>query len=228
MRTFPRVSACCTHGRARRVFDPEFLPVSALNHLLYCERRCALIHIEGVFVENAHTLAGRFAHEHADTPGYETRAGIRAVRALPIFSDLLGLSGKADIVEFHPNSRGLEQPVPVEYKRGSRKRWDNDDVQLCAQALCLEEMVGIAVPFGAVFYARTKRRRDVQFTDALRRQTREAIDRLRRLIITGKIPPALLKPQCDGCSLHEACMPEAAARTRQIEGALHLLFAPEE
>jgi CRISPR-associated exonuclease Cas4 len=116
--------------------DNELLPLSALNHLLYCERRCALIHVEGVFVENVYTLEGSLAHEAADTPGYETSAGVRVVRALPLYSKQLGLVGKADIVEF----RG-ETPYPVDYKRGKRKKWVNDDVQLCAQALCLEEMM---------------------------------------------------------------------------------------
>jgi CRISPR-associated exonuclease Cas4 len=209
--------------------DP--LPLSALNHFLYCERRCALIHIEGVFVENAATLAGRLAHEGADTPGYETRAGIRVERALPLFSDTLGLSGKADIVEFHrPLEKGdKERPFPVEYKRGPRRKWDNDDVQLCAQALCLEEMLDVSVPAGAVFHAKTKRRRDVAFTPELRRQTLETIRHLREFMNVGRVPPPILTPRCEGCSLHEVCMPELSGTERAWRTASEELFSqPDE
>src|ERR1700733_205112 len=123
--------------------DDARLPLSALNHLVFCERRCALIHIEGVFVENAFTLEGTMAHETADLPSYETKQGVRVMHALPLWSTRLKLSGKADIVEFHAHSLGPEIPMPVEYKRGRRNRWLNDDIQLCAQALCLEEMLGV-------------------------------------------------------------------------------------
>jgi CRISPR-associated exonuclease Cas4 len=216
------------HVSDQREVEP--LPLSALNHLLYCERRCALIHIEGVFVENAATLAGRLAHEGADTPGYETRAGVRVERALPLFSDVLGLSGKADIVEFHPSAgKGdRERPFPVEYKRGPRRKWENDDVQLCAQAMCLEEMLGVPVPDGAVFHAKTKRRRDVIFTPELRAQTLEAIRRLRELIDVARVPPAILKPQCEGCSLHEVCMPELSGDDRVWRAATEGLFTGAE
>lgn len=210
--------------------EVEPLPISALNQLLYCERRCALIHVEGIFVENAATLAGRFAHEGADTPGYETRAGIRVERALPLFSDALALSGKADIVEFHRavEKGGKERPFPVEYKRGQRRKWENDDVQLCAQALCLEEMLGVPVPAGAIFHAKTKRRRDVAFTPALRRQTLEAIRRLREMISAGRVPPPILTPRCEGCSLHEVCLPELSGTEKAWRTAADELFSGAE
>ena len=171
-------------------------------------------------------LAGRLAHEGADTPGYETRAGVRVERALPLFSDTLGLSGKADIVEFHRavEKGGKERPFPVEYKRGPRRKWVNDDVQLCAQALCLEEMLGVSVPAGAVFHAKTKRRRDVEFTPELRGQTLETIRRLRELMSAGKVPPPLLTPRCEGCSLHEVCMPELSGIERAWKAASDELF----
>jgi CRISPR-associated exonuclease Cas4 len=183
-------------------FD-EPLPLSALNHFCYCPRRCALIHVEGVFVENVYTIEGSQAHEQADTPGYETLAGVRVVRALPLFCRSLGLVGKADIVEFRS---GI--PYPVDYKRGKRKKWDNDDVQLCAQALCLEEMFGVPVMGGAIFHGASKRRRDVAFDAGLRRLTMETIARVRQMIEHRELPRGVLKPQCEGCSLHEACMPE--------------------
>ena len=207
--------------------DLETLPISALNQFLYCERRCALIHIEGFFVENAATLSGRLAHEGADTPGYETRAGIRVERALPLFSDTLGLTGKADIVEFHRSVEkgGRERPLPVEYKRGPRRKWENDDVQLCAQALCLEEMLGVSVPAGAVFHAKTKRRREVEFTAELQAQTLDTIQRLRELIKAGRVPAPILTPRCEGCSLHEVCMPELSGSEQVWKAASDELFS---
>ncbi|MFN0167515.1 MAG: CRISPR-associated protein Cas4 [Bryobacteraceae bacterium] len=197
--------------------DDSMLPLSALNHLLYCERRCALIHIEGIFVENVYTLEGTLAHQAADTPGYESAAGVRIVRALPLYSRRFRLTGKADIVEFRG---GI--PYPVDYKRGKRKKWANDDVQLCAQALCLEEMLGVAVPRGAVFHAQSKRRREVDFATPLRTQTTAAIERLHGLIASRSTPRAELKPQCEGCSLREVCLPELA--TFQAGAAEDLFF----
>lgn len=200
------------------------LPLSALNHLVFCERRCALIHIEGIFAENALTLEGTIAHDSADLSGYETRAAVRIVHALPIRSARLGLSGKADIVEFHPNPDASETPFPVEYKRGRRNRWQNDDVQLCAQALCLEEMLSVPVPRGAVFHASSKRRREVAFTPQLRAQTEAAVVRLHGLVASATIPPAVLLPKCEGCSLHDICIPELSARRTEIADAHACLF----
>jgi CRISPR-associated exonuclease Cas4 len=167
-----------------------------------------LIHVEGVFLDNAHTLEGALLHDRVDTPGVEERPGVRIVRALPLFSRKLGLVGKADIVEFHRQPDGSERPFPVEYKRGRRRQWDNDDVQLCAQALCLEEMLGINVPVGAVFHAASKRRREVACDEALRLLTEQTIAQVRALIASGQVPPAVLLPKCDGCSLRATCMPE--------------------
>ena len=191
--------------------DDDEVLLSALNHFLYCERRCALIHVEGIFRQNAFTTEGTLHHEEADTPGYESQPGARVVRALPLFSGELGLSGTADIVEFRGRT-----PFPVEYKRGKRKQWSNDDVQLCGQALCLEEMFGVEVPAGAIFHAASKRRREVRFTNDVRERTRAAVKAVRELLRQRIVPPARLKPQCDGCSLRPDCLPElnAAAVTR--------------
>jgi CRISPR-associated exonuclease Cas4 len=197
--------------------DIDPLPLSALNHLVFCDRRCALIHIEGVFVENASTLAGRLAHEIADTPGYSTDKGIRAVRALPLFSKRLRLFGRADIVEFHPKGSSPERPCPIDYKRGRRRRWDNDDIQLCAQALCLEEMLNVPVPTGAIFHASSKRRREVLFTKALRSATEKAVEELHALIARGQVPSARLLPRCEGCSLRDVCIPEFSQTKKQWE-----------
>ncbi len=190
--------------------DP--LPISALNHFLYCPRRAYLIHAEGVFVDNEHTLLGQLAHLAVDTPGFEHRAGWELLRALPLFSDTLGLSGKADLVEVRRTAGGaIAAAHPVEYKKGPRRRFDNDEAQLCAQALCLEEMFDVPVPAGAIFHAASARRREVVFDDALRARTRAALAGLRAVLAHGHAPPAELKPQCEGCSLHGVCLPEAAA-----------------
>lgn len=183
--------------------EQEEVLLSALNHYLYCDRRCALIHIEGIFRENAFTTEGKLRHEEADTPGYASQPGARVVRALPVFSRRLALSGTADIVEFRGRT-----PFPVEYKRGKRKQWDNDDIQLCGQALCLEEMFETGVPAGAIFHAASKRRREVHFNDELRARTQGAVKAVRDLLIKRVVPKARLRPQCDGCSLRPDCLPE--------------------
>ena len=208
-------------------FEEARLQLSALNQLVFCERRCALIHIEGVFVENAFTLEGTFAHEAADMSGYEIKEGVRIVHALPLRSLRLNLTGKSDIVEFHPQPDGPEIPFPVEYKRGARKKWQNDDIQLCAQALCLEEMLAVSVPRGAIFHVSSKRRRDVEFTAQLRAQTEAAAARLHELVASRHIPPAVLLPKCEGCSLHEICMPELSNRRSEIRAASARIFEPE-
>jgi CRISPR-associated exonuclease Cas4 len=164
-----------------------------------------LIHVEGIFDENAFTLSGRFAHERADEASESWENGVRTVRGLPIWSDSLGLVGKADVVEFPE-----DVPYPVDYKRGRRRKHENDDVQLCAQGLCLEEMLSVEVPGGAVYHVSSKRRREVRFTDALRETTCAAVEKVRALLASAEVPPAVLTPRCDGCSLRAACVPEAA------------------
>ncbi|MGH8019123.1 MAG: CRISPR-associated protein Cas4 [Opitutaceae bacterium] len=201
---------------ASSIQPTESIPLSALNHHLYCPRRAYLIHAEGVFVDNEHTILGQLAHEAVDKPGYEQRAGCELLRALPLFSDHLGLSGKADLVEVRrePGTGAIAAAHPVEYKKGPKRRFDNDEVQLCAQALCLEEMLGIAIESGAIFYAKSQRRTEVLFDAHLRKLTLDALRNLRANLASGSSPPAELKPQCEGCSLHETCFPEAAAVRR--------------
>jgi CRISPR-associated exonuclease Cas4 len=205
----------------------ELIPLSALNHYVYCPRRAALIHVEGIFEENEHTILGELVHEHADLPGYEVANGVLLWRSLPVWSERLGLSGKCDIVEVHPrpasghplpsDGRGSEGEggtlLPVEYKKGKRRRFDNDDAQLCAQALCLEEMFGIAVPRGAVFHAESKRRREVAFTAELRSLVERSLGELRRLLDAQRVPRAVFKPACEECSLFEVCLPKAIEDT---------------
>ncbi len=190
----------------------DLLPLSLLNDYLYCERRAALKILDGLRSANEHTLRGDLNHEHADLPGFEHRAGWKLLRALPVWSDSLGLNGKADIVEVRKSGGRITEARPVEYKSGRKSKWINDRVQLCAQALCLEEHLGVTISEGLVFHARSQQRTLVPMDDALRAVTLQAITDLHALIATGRIPPAVLKPQCDGCSLREVCLPEAAAR----------------
>ena len=176
------------------------IPLSALNHYLFCPRRAALIHIEGIFKDNHHTLRGDIVHEHADLAGYEIAKGVTLLRALPVWSERLGLNGKCDVVEVEHRftSTNLKSEIsdlrsnasalrPVEFKLGKRRQWENDDAQLCAQALCLEEMFGLSVSRGAVFHADSKRRREVEFTAELRASTERAIGELHALLQESQI-----------------------------------------
>lgn len=205
----------------------EPILLSAINQYLFCPRRCGLIHVDGVFVNNAYTLEGSFLHDKADTPGVENRAGVRIVRALPLYSKKLGLSGKADIVEFHKQPDGTEVPLPVDYKRGPRRKWANDDAQLCAQALCLEEMIGVPVPKGAIFHAASKKRREVLFDAALRETTLETVNKIRAMLKIGKVPAPVPGPRCEGCSLKKICMPEIVSAPEKIVSSGKRLFDVE-
>ena len=198
---------------------PEQLPLSLLNDFLYCHRRAALKVVEGWREANQHTERGDIVHEHADLPGYEAAKGVKLLRALPVWSERLGLNGKCDIVEQHPDG----SLFPVEYKRGKRRQWENDDVQLCAQGLCLEEMFGRPVMGGAIFHAESKRRREVPFTPELRARTTDTARRLQDLLTVQIVPPAEYREACQECSLFEICLPKATgvdSRAAQLAGQL--------
>ena len=216
----------------------EALPLSLLNDFLYCPRRAALKVVEGWRAANQHTERGDIVHEHADLAGYESAISnsgsqITLLRALPVWSERLGLNGKCDIVEVVGASPDLKSQIsdlklggiaalrPVEFKLGKRRQWENDDVQLCAQAMCLEEMFNVAIPRGAVFHADSKRRREVEFTIELRQRTEAAVLELHALLpqseisdLKSQIPrllPAIWKPACEECSLFDICLPKATA-----------------
>jgi len=198
----------------------EMLPLSLLNDFLYCPRRAGLKMIEGWRAENMHTVRGDIVHEHADLPGYEVAKNVTLLRALPVFSDRLGLSGKCDVIERHPDGSLL----PVEYKKGKRRQFENDDAQLCAQALCLEEMFNIAIPRGAVFHAESKRRRDVLFSPELRSLTEQTINELHYLVEAGQVPPAQFKAACEECSLFKICLPRVTSQPASLRRATAQLF----
>ena len=187
--------------------ESDMVPLSALQHYLFCPRQCALIHVEQIWVESRLTAEGRILHERVDEVGAEKRRDVKRVFGLPIRCLRLGLVGKADVVEFHRQADGRWQPYPVEHKRGRRKEEDWDRVQLCAQALCLEEMLTVSVPEGALFYGKEQRREVVAIDDTLRRKTEEVAAAVHRMLAEGRTPPPEYAPKCDSCSLVQICLP---------------------
>ncbi len=196
--------------------EDDLLRLSALQHLLFCERQCALIHIEQIWTENLFTAEGRIMHDKVDTANRESRGNVRIEYGVPMHSLRLGLIGKADVVEFH-NKEGKWIPCPVEYKRGKPKENNSDKVQLCAQALCLEEMMNVGIPRGALFYGETRRRQDVAFDTALRKQTEDAAERLHELIASGITPKPVYTKKCKSCSLVQICLPKKAGQVHSVK-----------
>lgn len=219
--------------------ESETLPLSALQHFAFCQRQCALIHIEQQWAENTLTAEGRVLHDKAHEAGSESRRDLRIARSLPLQSTSLRIHGVADIVELHyarseseiSNPRSQTPPrlvavVPIEYKRGRPKHEPIDAVQLCAQAICLEEMLGLPIPSGAIFYGATHRRHDVLFDAALRAETARIANALHALISAGLTPPAEFAPKCRSCSLLELCRPQAI--THSASAHLARLLDPHD
>ncbi|GBU21266.1 hypothetical protein R80B4_01155 [Fibrobacteres bacterium R8-0-B4] len=199
--------------------ESDLLPISALQHLAYCERQCALIHIERLWDDNRFTAEGTILHERADSEERENRKDVRIARGLRIRSMRLGIWGQADVVEFHrvadaentvrlPNAHGKWKPYPIEYKRGKPKTNKCDEIQLCAQALSFEEMLGVAIQEGALFYCTPKRRTVIEFNTELRSETEAAICRLHELIRSRQTPKAIYGDKCRQCSLKDICLPQ--------------------
>ena len=200
--------------------DDELIPISALTHYAYCPRRCALIHIEQIWEENKYTAEGRIMHEHVHEEGDESRGDARIERGVALRSLKLGLIGKSDVIEYHRRTDGSWQAFPVEYKRGKPKPDDSDKVQLCAQAMCLEEMLNGHIPTGALFYGKTRRRLDVDFDEALRRETQDAAQKVHELISAGQTPKPVYAKRCESCSLIAECLPKTIQKKRSVESYL--------
>jgi CRISPR-associated exonuclease Cas4 len=198
----------------------EPIPLSALQHAVYCLRQAALIHVERVWADNRFTAEGNVLHAVADKGGARKARGVRRVMALPVASQRLNISGVADLVGFHPaadDEGAAETPFPIEYKRGKPKLHRADEVQLCAQALCLEEMTSSAVPEGALFYAETKRRLTIPFDANLRHLTEQVIADLQVVFDSRDTPPPTVRRErCRACSLLELCRPDAVARPVKV------------
>lgn len=205
--------------------NDEPINVSALNQYAYCPRRCGLIYLESEFSNNIHTSRGNAEHERVDQTGWvTTREGARAEYALPVWSDRLGLVGKCDVVEFWPDGN----IYPVEYKHGTRKNRLNDDLQLAAQALCLEEMQGRPITHGAIYHHGSRRRREVAITQELRDKVEETVNAIRAMLDSGKLPPPVNDARCKECSLKEICQPQAVAARATQHVLLETLFEPGE
>ena len=218
--------------------ENELLPISALQHFLFCERQCALIHLEGIWDENLFTAEGRLLHQRVDESGTFSRHDIRVCHGLRLRSLALGLSGQADVVEFHrisdteedgysnssnfiatvlTNTTGLWKPYPIEYKRGKEKPDHSDEVQLCAQALCIEEMMGCEIEDGALFYGKTRRRKKVLFNQSLRDLTIDSSKKLHHLFQSGKTPAPVHSSKCENCSLFDLCMPRQFEKKQSVK-----------
>ena len=197
--------------------EDDLIMLSALQHLVFCPRQCALIHIEQIWQESGLTAEGRIMHERVHEQDHESRGSVRIEYGLPLRSLRLGLVGKADVVEFRRLDKGSWQPFPVEYKRGKPKVDHCDMIQLCAQAICLEEMLVVSVPSGAIFYGRTRRRLDVSFDDNLRKETEEAAKRAHDLIDSGITPPPVYEKRCESCSLIGECLPKGIGRRSSVK-----------
>lgn len=199
----------------------QIIPISALQHWLYCPRQCALIHLEQAWSENKFTAEGRVMHERAHDGADESRGNLRITRGMPVASNALGLTGQCDVVEFrtqavsglksqHPHLKSASNVTPVEYKRGKPKAHRADEVQLCAQAMCLEEMLGIDIPSGALFYGEKRRRTEVFFDESLRELVKTTTASVRACIASGQTPLAEYQARrCDNCSLIDFCQPHA-------------------
>lgn len=239
----------------RRWRDDELVLISALEHWSYCPRQCALIHLEQTYDENLFTLRGNRVHERVHDEGMATAGGVRAVRGVPLFSARLGLTGKSDLVEWHGAAGGsggapwvgvspgasttagarpaagaapAGTPYPVEYKAGPHHKWGHEALQLCAQAVCLEEMLGMAVPAGAIYSAKSKRRREIVFTADDRARVAEATAAVRAMLAGDRLPLAVNDPRCPNCSLIDACLPAVSASPAVVRGHWAELFHPRE
>ncbi len=193
--------------------EDDYIMLSALQHYIFCPRQCALIHLEQQWAENRYTAEGKVLHERADSNKNTRQGSICQVRSLPICSQRLGLSGQADVVEFHDDG----SVYPVEYKRGRPKQDRCDEVQLCAQALCLEEMLNLKIVKGALFYGQKKRRKEILFDHDLRLLTDNICQAVHELLSAGKTPPADYSAKCDQCSLLPLCLPRSCGSQQSVE-----------
>ena len=204
--------------------ESDYIMLSALQHYPFCPRQCALIHIEQLWAENRYTAEGKVLHERADSGKSQQRGGVRIVRSLPISSQKHGLSGQADVVEFHADGN----VCPVEYKRGRPKQDRCDEVQLCGQALCLEEMLAVSIDSGALFYGQRRRRKDVLFDSGLRKLTLEILAATRQMIAAGRTPAAVYSKKCGSCSMLHLCLPKICSAEHSVQRYLSSMLRGEQ
>lgn len=203
--------------------DHRLIPLSALQHFAFCPRQCALIHNEQAWADNFLTATGNRLHKRVDSGEPETRNGVRFERAVMVSAEKLGLTGKLDLIE---KELATGQLTPVEYKKGKAKPGNWDKVQLCAQGLCLEEMMNTAVPSGYLWYWETRSRQEVPFDDALREQTLDVIEQVRALFSANTLPRPVYEKRCKACSLIDLCNPKLLAKDTS-EKYMRQLFKPD-
>lgn len=206
--------------------ENNLVPISALQHLLFCERQCALIHLERLWEENRFTVEGRILHERVERGGQESRGKIRNEYSVPLKSLRLGIAGIVDVVEFHWDGK-IWKPFPVEHKRGKPKKDHCDEVQLCAQALCLEEMLKVRIETGALYYGKTRHRKNIEFNKVLRDKTENTALRVHELFKFRVTPPAEYGKKCQSCSLYELCLPKSKTRYRSAINYLNRMIEVE-
>lgn len=216
-----------TDTKLNNTEPPDKIPISALNQYAYCPRRCYLIHAEGEFTDNIHTQSGTLEHERVDQLAHEIKKGVRVEFALPVWSDQLNITGRCDVVEFHPDGTVF----PIEYKHGKRKQWLNDDLQVAAQAMCLEEMLKIDIPMAAIYHIQTRRRREVGIDQTLRNQVTATVNAVINMLNSRQCPPPIEdRKRCPQCSLNALCNPELInekARLHQLSAQLFTI-EPDE
>lgn len=214
------------------VNDADFLMLSGLKHFRFCRRRWALVHLEQQWQENALTLEGHYMHERVHDDNFtELRGSVLLSRGMPVRSEMLKITGECDMVELHKSEagvpiqgrEGLWQVYPVEYKHGEPDERGADELQLCAQAMCLEEMLVTEIPEGAIYYGKTRHRMTVALTEDLRKQTKDALKEMHRLFAQGYTPKAKWTRACKNCSLVEICLPKLEKRMRASEYVKHML-----
>lgn len=190
----------------------DYIPIAALNQYAYCPHRCWRMFCIGGFTDNQYTVEGTSLHDRVHTVGEGQREDTWQIRAIWLKSEQYRLIGKSDLIEENDG-----RWYPVEYKRGHRGEFDNDELQVCAQALCIEEMTGQPVTLGYLYYAQSHQRQPVEISAALRQQTIATIEAVNRILATGMMPPALYTPRCKGCSLYSQCLPKAAAKVARYQ-----------
>lgn len=205
--------------------EEQLIPISALQHYVFCPRQCGLIHIEQIWADNRLTAEGSLLHRRVHDADDESRPGVRVSRGLRLVSHRLGLVGQADVVEFRNSEMGIElpsingywQPFPVEYKRGKAKPDSSDRVQLCAQAMCLEEMLEVPIPEGAIFYGLPRRRQQVEFVEDLRKMVIETAQSVRGMLKSQQTPRVKYLKRCDRCSIKHLCLPRVTGVKKDVE-----------
>jgi len=207
--------------------EDDLLSLSGIQHFAYCERQWALIHIENQWVENIRTAEGRLLHQRADDPFFtESRGDVKTVRSVPLVSKTLGLYGVADVMELHRNTddpSGMSYSI-VEYKRGKPKPDDRDEVQLCAQAICLEEMLGITLDYGYMYYGETRHRHRVVFNNVLRERVKMLAEKMHLLFAKGETPSAVKGKRCKNCSMVDICLPKISKIGKKTEAYMAAVF----